>query len=364
MSSKVTTLGLGLIGPGTVGSVLLEQIKTHAHKLIENYAIDIRVYAIANSRKMVLGQKALELGSWKQQLEESHTPVSLDRFGSHLKSLDTDHVAVVDCTAGDEAPLLYTTWAAEKIHIVTPNKKFVSGPFPRYRELKFIQKQSNAQFFYEGTVGAGLPVISSLKTLLDTGDQIRTIEGVFSGTLSYIFNNLGATDSFADVVRIAQNAGYTEPDPRDDLSGMDVARKILILARECGCDMELSDVATQSLVPEALRDPSIPVQDFLNRLAEHSADLDGEIKDAAKHGSVLRFVGKYDAVANKCEAVLRRFSSDHPFANLSGTENIVSFRTGRYDDPPLKVNGPGAGPDVTAAGVFGDIIQLALRIKK
>jgi len=363
MSAKVTTLGLGLIGPGTVGSVLLEQIKRHAGKLVEKHAIDIRVYAIANSRKMILGQEALELGSWRQQLGESDTPVSLDGFGNHLRSLDIDHVAVVDCTAGDEAPALYPTWAAAKLHIVTPNKKFVSGPFSRYTELTSIQKQSGAQFFYEGTVGAGLPIISSLKTLLDTGDQVRTIEGVFSGTLSYIFNNLGATDSFADVVRIAQSAGYTEPDPRDDLSGMDVARKILILAREFGSEMELSDVTTQSLVPEALRDPSISVQDFLDRLAEHSADIDGEIKDAAKQGSVLRFVGKYDVAARSCEAVLRPFPIDHPFANLSGTENIVSFRTDRYDDPPLKVNGPGAGPEVTAAGVFGDIIQLALRAK-
>lgn len=244
------------------------------------------------------------------------------------------------------------------IHIVTPNKKLNSGPLAEYLAVKQLQKAGRAHYMYEGTVGAGLPIISTLKSLLDTGDEVQRIEGVFSGTLSYIFNTLTPGKTFSSVVSGARRRGYTEPDPRDDLSGMDVTRKVINLARECGNKIELSAVDTESLVPEPLRKAQSP-QEFMDSLHEHDDVMAARVAEADEHGEVLRYVGSYDAESGVCQVLLRRFPKSHPFANLSGTENIISFTTLRYSNPPLIVRGPGAGPAVTAAGVFADVVTLA-----
>ena len=242
--------------------------------------------------------------------------------------------------------------------MVTPNKRLNSGRYSAYSAVKDLQRSHRSHYMYEGTVGAGLPVIATLKSLLDTGDQVERVEGVFSGTLSYIFNNLQPGKPFSEVVSDAKRRGFTEPDPRDDLSGTDVTRKVVTVARECGSTAELSDVDTESLVPAVLRDSTISAQLFMQQLPNFDAEIDERVREADAAGEVLRYVGSYDAESGVLQARLRRFPKSHPFANLNGTENIISFTTQRYTSPPLIVRGPGAGPDVTAAGVFADIVQL------
>ncbi|KAI0502365.1 hypothetical protein KFK09_017313 [Dendrobium nobile] len=227
-----------------------------------------------------------------------------------------------------------------------------------YRKLRKLQRKSYTHYFYEATVGAGLPIIRTLQGLLETGDKILQIEGIFSGTLSYIFNNFKGTKSFSDVVSEAKKSGYTEPDPRDDLSGSDVARKVIILARESNLRLELSDIPVQSLVPEQLRACS-SAEEFLQKLPNFDDDFSNEQNDAEAKGEVLRYVGVVDVVNNKGVVELRRYKKEHPFAQLCGSDNIIAFTTQRYKDQPLIIRGPGAGAEVTAGGVFSDILRLA-----
>lgn len=250
----------------------------------------------------------------------------------------------------------YAEWLAAGIHIVTPNKKANSGPLPYYRELREAGRRSGAHFLYEANVGAGLPVVMTLRDLRETGDQIRAIEGIFSGTLAYLFNIFDGSVPFSQIVREAKSKGYTEPDPREDLSGMDVARKLIILGREMGLTLELADVSVESLVPEALRACSI--EDYLARLPEFDADMRRMLDEARAEGQVLRYVGRLTADGRATVGV-ERLAGDHSFANMALTDNIVRFVTSRYSENPLIVQGPGAGPAVTAGGVFGDLLRLA-----
>ncbi|EEC83417.1 hypothetical protein OsI_28878 [Oryza sativa Indica Group] len=234
----------------------------------------------------------------------------------------------------------------------------ITGSRTMYLKLRTLQRASYTHYFYEATVGAGLPIISTLRGLLETGDKILRIEGIFSGTLSYIFNNFEGTRTFSDVVSEAKEAGYTEPDPRDDLSGTDVARKVIILARESGLKLELSDIPVRSLVPEALRSCST-ADEYMQKLPSFDQDWARESKDAEAAGEVLRYVGVVDLVNKEGQVELRRYKKDHPFAQLSGSDNIIAFTTSRYKEQPLIVRGPGAGAEVTAGGVFSDILRLA-----
>jgi aspartokinase/homoserine dehydrogenase 1 len=244
--------------------------------------------------------------------------------------------------------------------VITPNKKFNSEDIHRYQELKKLLRSSlHVRYFYEGTVGAGLPVIITLQQLLATGDKIKKIEGIFSGTLSYIFNTFGTnSQTFSEVVIAAKNAGYTEPDPRDDLAGMDVARKVTILARECGLELELDSVPVDSLVPEPLRSCET-AEEFLQKLPEFDKDMKEILDDAAKAGECIRFVGMVDPLEKTAAVKLHRYPKDHPFAQLRGSDNIISFTTERYSQQPLIIRGPGAGAEVTAGGVFADLLRLS-----
>lgn len=353
-------LGLALVGPGTVGSALLEQLRIEIPNLHSRYGIDVQVHGITNSRTMLLSRndRPLDLGAWQGSLLEDGADASLGVMTEHLKASKVTHRAVIDCTASDFVPRFYTRWLEQGIHVITPNKRLNSGRYANYAAVKALQRSHKSHYMYEGTVGAGLPVISTLKALLDTGDQVERIEGIFSGTLSFIFNELQPGRSFSEVVSGAKRRGFTEPDPRDDLSGMDVTRKVVTLARECGATVELSDVATESLVPQGLRSPDIDSQAFLEQLPKFDRELDEKLREAEAAGEVLRYVGSYDAESGVCSAGLRRYRKSHPFAQLTGTENIISFTTMRYSNPPLIVRGPGAGPAVTAAGVFADIVTL------
>ena len=228
-----------------------------------------------------------------------------------------------------------------------------------YKELRNIQRNGYTHYFYEGTVGAGLPIISTVRNLLDSGDRISKIEGIFSGTLSYIFNTFGGdAKPFSEIVKVAKELGYTEPDPRDDLSGMDVARKVVILARECGLDLELCDVPVQSLVPEALREVE-SVEEFMAKLSEYDEAMTARVAAAAKNGEKLRYVGVVDVKNGTGKVELKAYTSEHPFAGLAGSDNIISFETKRYvAGQALVVRGPGAGAEVTAGGVFGDVLRV------
>ncbi|HMK84946.1 MAG TPA: bifunctional aspartate kinase/homoserine dehydrogenase I [Steroidobacteraceae bacterium] len=349
------TLSIGLIGPGTVGRVLLEQVASQLSRL-KSLNLDLRVRGIATSKRMILAETALDLERWQETLAQSGEPVDLDKFAAHCQADYIPHTVMIDCTASAQVAGGYREWLARGIHVVTPNKKANSGTLPAYRALKEAAREAGTHYLYEATVGAGLPIIHTLRDLRETGDEITRIEGIFSGTLAYLFNVFDGSESFSSIVRAAKQKGYTEPDPRDDLSGMDVARKLIILGREMGLTLELSDVEVKGLVPPALDGCSI--EEFMRRLPELDDSLAATLKEAKKQGQVLRYVGRVDA-DGKATVGLTRLDGKHPFANIALTDNVVRFATRRYCDNPLIVQGPGAGPEVTAGGVFSDLLRLS-----
>lgn len=350
------TLSVGIIGSGVVGGALLSQLESQMETLSEKFKVDLRVRGIATSKKMLFGEP-LDLSTWRDELKSSTRELSLVQFADYIQDTSLPHAVICDCTASGEVSSYYEEWLRRGIHIITPNKKANSGPMEYYTAMRDAQKRLNSHFFYEANVGAGLPIISSMRDLLRTGDRFVSIEGIFSGTLSFIFNEFDGSEPFSAVVERAKAGGYTEPDPRDDLSGMDVARKVVILAREIGLNVELSDVPVKSLVPDELVDVSIP--EFMERLPEYDGALTAMANEAKEKDELLRYVGSIDAENGKCSVELKRYAKTHPFGRLSGTDNIVAFRTERYNEQPLVVQGPGAGAEVTAAGVFGDVLRLA-----
>jgi bifunctional aspartokinase / homoserine dehydrogenase 1 len=350
------TLSIGLIGPGTVGTALLRQIEKQSEKLAQNFNLDLRVRAISRSRKMLLADRRIDLASWEEDFASSAVDADLDAFEEHLKPDHLPHAVIIDCTASDQISSKYANWLSHGIHVITPNKKAFSGPYPEYQALQDAADAGSSHYFYETTVGAALPVITTLCDLIHTGDEVRSISGIFSGTLAYLFNVYDGTTPFSEIVRVAKESGYTEPDPRDDLSGMDVARKLTILARELGLEIEIGDFPVTNLVPEALRDCSI--DEFLERLPEYDDDMLSLFQAAIAESKQLRYVANLDAKGN-ASVGLTPVAADHPFCNINLTDNIVQFETERYSANPLVIQGPGAGPEVTAAGVFADLLRLA-----
>src|ERR1700722_14472757 len=266
------TLSIGLIGPGTVGRVLLAQMASQIERL-RTLNLDLRVRGIAGSQRMLLAENAIDLERWAELLEAKGEPGDLEKFAAHCQADYIPHTVLIDCTASAEVATGYRDWLARGIHVVTPNKKANSGALPEYRALKDAARAAGTHYLYEATVGAGLPVIQTLRDLRETGDEITRIEGIFSGTLAYLFNVFDGSESFSSIVRIAKQKGYTEPDPREDLSGMDVARKLIILAREMGLTLEMSDVQVTGLVPAAL--DGCGVEEFMDRLSEFDAGREG-----------------------------------------------------------------------------------------
>jgi aspartokinase/homoserine dehydrogenase 1 len=354
-----TTIAMGIIGPGLIGATLLDQLRDQVAVLKGKFNIDLRVMGITGSRTMVLSDKGIDLSRWREIQEANGEKAEMEKFVQHVRGNHLiPNTVLVDCTADSRVATHYYDWLRRGIHVITPNKKANSGPLDQYLKLRALQRKSYTHYFYEATVGAGLPIITTLKGLLETGDKILCIEGVFSGTLSYIFNNFIDKRSFSDVVKEAKEAGYTEPDPRDDLSGTDVARKVIILARECGMKLELSDIDVKGLVPEPLK-ASVSAEEFLKKLPQFDPDMSMKRKIAEADEEVLRFVGVVDVINQKGVVELRNYKKDHPFAQLSGSDNIIAFTTERYKSQPLIVRGPGAGAEVTAGGVFSDILRLA-----
>jgi aspartokinase/homoserine dehydrogenase 1 len=353
------TLSIGLIGPGSVGSALLRQLADQADRLRDELNIDIRVRAIASSRRMLLAERSIPLDAWRERFAAATVPADLDAFARHIHAEHLPHAVIIDCTADAGVAQRYGAWLKAGIHVITPNKRANTAGLAYYGTLRTASRAGGAHYFYEATVGAGLPVIQTLRDLIRTGDEVLAIEGILSGTLSYLFNRFDGSEPFSSIVADARALGYTEPDPRDDLAGTDVARKIVILARETGVPLSLEQVDVQSLVPETLRNGS--VDEFLAALPQHDAAMAALHREAAASGHVLRYVGSVDR-EGRASAALRTVPATHPFARIRLTDNIVLFHTRRYHENPLVVQGPGAGPDVTAAGVFGDLLRLAAHL--
>ncbi|MBS0569718.1 MAG: bifunctional aspartate kinase/homoserine dehydrogenase I [Proteobacteria bacterium] len=348
------TLCVGLIGPGKVGAALLDQIAAATSRLRRDANLDLRLRAILSTQHLLTDER--DLGSNWRDRDASFVGGDLDLFVEHLRAAHLPHAAILDCSGSDAVAENYPKWLAAGIHVITPNKQAGAGPLPRYRAIRDACARGNSIFRYEATVGAGLPVITTLRDLLDTGDELHAVEGIFSGTLAWLFNRYDGTQAFSALIRQAHALGYTEPDPRDDLSGTDVARKLVILAREAGRETSLDDVVVENLVPSSLHGAG--KDEFMARLGELDAPIAARFAHANAHGKVLRYVARLDrdGVARVGLVELER---THAFANIRLTDNIVQFTTRRYCDNPLVIQGPGAGPEVTAAGVFADLLRVA-----
>lgn len=354
------TLSIGLVGPGQVGKTLLRQIAQTRQGLLERARLDLRLRAVAGSKRIRLAgdeeasldARALAEDPWSDQ----SGPLDFAAFTRQVNDDHWPHAVIIDCTASDEVAERYADWLAAGIHVVTPNKRAGSGPGERYATVRGPVDAGRARWRYEATVGAGLPIIQTVRDLIDTGDSIRRVEGIFSGTLAYLFNRFEPGMSFAELVGEAHAAGYTEPDPRDDLSGMDVARKLVIVAREMGLTMELADIDVENLIAAELAD--LGTEEFLSQLGRMDATMSERLETARRQDRVLRHVAELDQTG-RAAVSLRALPRDHPFAHLALTDNVVAFTTDRYCDNPLIVQGPGAGPEVTAAGVFADLLRVA-----
>lgn len=350
------TLSVGLIGPGTVGSVLLQQLESQAARFRRDFNLDLRVRGIATSTRMLLADSAIDLACWRERLARDGEALDLDRFAAHVAAGNLPHRVMIDCTADAGVAGRYAGWFAAGLHIVTPNKKASSAALPEYQRMQQARRKAGTLYFHEATVGAALPIIMTLRDLRETGDGIRLIEGIFSGTLAYLFNVFDGSRPFSAIVADAKARGFTEPDPRDDLSGMDVARKLVILGREMGLPLEIEAVEVESLVPAELR--TCPAAEFLERLPGFDARMAERLAAARRDGKLLRYVGRLTA-AGRATVTLEAIDPGHAFAHMALTDNIVRFVTDRYCDNPLVIQGPGAGPAVTAGGVFGDLLRLA-----
>ena len=350
------TLSIGVIGCGTIGGTFLDQMHQQTQRLRKDFDLDLRVRGIARSKQMLLADRRIDLGDWREVLRATETAIDLDAFANHVHADHLPHAVIIDCTADQAIADRYAGWLERGIHIVTPNKKAFSGDQSDYAALANSAKQGNAHYLYETTVCAALPIIRTIRDLVDTGDRIRSLQGILSGTLAYLFNVYDGSVPFSEILIQAKDSGYTEPDPRDDLSGMDVARKLTILARELGQSIEIGDFPVQNLIAKDLH--GLEVDEFLRELPKYDDEMLALYKEAKDEGKTLRYVAR---LTQQGEAAvgLEKVSVDAPFSNISSTDNIVQFITDRYATNPLVIQGPGAGPEVTAGGVFGDLLKLA-----
>jgi len=355
------TLSVGVIGPGNVGRALLSQLASAIPRFERESrpafkGLDLRLRAIANSRRMAFAERRMDADDALDQLAgDAAQPLDLDRFAAHVRAEHLPHAVILDCSGSDAVAAHYPAWLASGIHVVTPNKHAGSGPLARYQAIREASRHGG-HFRYEATVGAGLPVIQTLRSLLDTGDELTEIEGVLSGTLAWLFNRFDGRTPFSQLVLEAQRLGYTEPDARDDLSGTDVARKLVILAREAGRELSMDEVEVESLVPEALR--TVSKEEFFARLTEMDAPMQARLELAQQQGRGLRYLAQLER-HGRARVGLATPEPGHASLHSRLTDNLIQFRTRRYADNPLVVQGPGAGPDVTAAGVFGDLLAIA-----
>jgi bifunctional aspartokinase / homoserine dehydrogenase 1 len=353
--SDARTVHVFMVGVGLIGGTLLKQIAAQHAFLLNKRKIDIKVVGLANSRKMVFAEGGIPLDNWAEVLNGSEHVFSMHTFTRQMIDLNLPNAIFIDNTASASLPDFYEQILDESISISTANKVAASGPLMQYKRLKRLARKRNVQWRYETNVGAGLPVINTLNDLIQSGDRLHTIEGVLSGTLSFLFNHFRAGVSFSALLREALVAGYTEPDPRDDLSGADVRRKLLILAREAGHELESEDIKIEPLLPQSCIE-AVGVEAFFEDLTRYDQQFEERRAAAEAEGKVLRFIATLDDTGARI--ALRAVEKTHPFASLDGSDNMIVFFTERYHTRPLVVRGPGAGAEVTAAGVFAEVIGM------
>jgi aspartokinase/homoserine dehydrogenase 1 len=347
-------LNLFITGVGNVGSKLIAQLQQQQEYLQQHLRLQIKVAGMANSQKMLFNDEGIDLSNWQALLQEG-SEMNLQQYVEIIRSKNLRNAVFADITANDEVAMCYGQLLQKSISVVACNKIACSSPFDYYRKLKDLAGEYNAHFLFETNVGAGLPVIGTLNDLLRSGDKINKIEAVLSGTLNFVFNNYNGEWSFAEVVRQAQKEGYTEPDPRLDLSGKDVMRKIMILARETGEKMEMEEITNTSFMPPSCMQGD--VENFYSEMAREEEHFRGLYKKARGEGKKLKFVARYEN--GKASVGLQHIDPQHDFYHLYGKDNVVLFYTNRYVQQPLVVKGAGAGAEVTASGVFADIIRAA-----
>jgi aspartokinase/homoserine dehydrogenase 1 len=347
-------LNLFVMGVGNVGEKFLDQIKAQYSYLKDNLRISVRIVGLSNSRKMYFDEEGIDLDAFKSNLENGE-PTSTDNFINRIKQLNLRNSIFVDNTASDTVAATYAQYLKNSIAVVTCNKVACSSEHANYKLLKSLSRQYNAPFLFETNVGAGLPIIDTLKNLIASGDRVHKIQAVLSGSLNFIFNNFNEQTAFVDVVKQAMDEGYTEPDPKIDLSGIDVKRKLIILIRESGYEMEIAEIETISFLPEECL-ATTNNNELLQSLVNQSANFDALYKQAAENGDRLKFVASFEN--GKANVGLQFIKASHPFYNLEGKDNIVLFYTDRYADQPLIIKGAGAGAAVTASGIFADVIRI------
>lgn len=353
--SDTQVLNLYMVGVGLIGSTLIEQIKAQANFLREKRSLEIKIVGLANSKTMYFDEEGIDLDNWKALLTASEQKTAIAGFIERMKNYNLANAIFVDNTADAKVAGYYETILDASISISTPNKIATSSSYLQYQRLKTIAEKRGVLFRYETNVGAGLPVISTLEDLISSGDRIIRIEGVLSGSLSFIFNAFDGSRPFSEIVLEARSKGFTEPDPRIDLNGIDVRRKLIILARETGLPLEASDVTIHSILPENCQQAP-DVDAFFVALAQADEHFENMRTEAEAAGKVLRFIAKLEQ--NTASIGLEAVEPSHPFYALSGSDNMIVFTTERYKERPLVVRGPGAGAEVTAAGVFAEIIKI------
>ena len=350
-----SVLNLFIAGVGTVGSSLVEQIRRQQPKFLRENSLQVRVVGIANSRKYIMNRGGIDLASWREQLEAQGVPSTTETYRDAIVGMNIFNPVFVDCTASEATAATYKTLLSHNVSVVTANKVAASGDYDNYQQLKAISRKSGAKFLFETNVGAGLPIIKTIGDLVGSGDRILKIEAVVSGTLNYIFNELGETRPLSAAIRGAVEAGFAEPDPRVDLSGKDVMRKLVILSREAGYPLDIDDIEAKLFIPDKYFRGS--PDEFWATVTELDEEFERRRKELAAKGLRSRFVAMMED--GRASVSLREVDSTSPFWGLAGTGNVILLTTERYKDYPMEIKGYGAGADVTAAGVFADIISIA-----
>ena len=353
--SDTQILNLFVVGLGNVGRRLLAQIHAQQENLLENKSLRLRLVGLANSRTCVFDREGIDFDEYSARLEGSTVASTVDNIRKGVLGMNMFNSVFVDCTASMDIASLYYDLLSHNVNVVAANKIAASGSYPDYARLKHMARKKDVKFLFETNVGAGLPIINTINNLINSGDRILRIEAVLSGTLNYIFNVLGPEVPMSKAIKMAQEAGYSEPDPRNDLSGKDVIRKIVILAREAGYRVEQSDVKKELFLPDESFEGDI--DSFFESVRRMDADFEKWRSEAGAQGRHFRFVATLDN--GEVGVGLRLVESSHPFYHLEGSNNVILITTERYKEYPMAIKGYGAGAEVTAAGVFSDIIGIA-----